>query len=99
MVMRFQVLYLFKKIAKNEAKINISIICMFSNKKYLNKYNYIFIYDKDCCKKISQPGIYYYKINNSFNIIPCIENNINYSLIADKSFTYYDDDDENILIN
>ena len=37
MVMRFQVLYLFKKIAKNEAKINISIICMFSNKKYLNK--------------------------------------------------------------
>ena len=66
-------------------------------KKYINKYNYIFIYDKDCCKKISQPGIYYYKINNSFNIIPCIKNNINYSLIADKSNTYYDD--ENILIN
>ena len=69
---------------------------MFSIKN-INKYNYIFIYDKDCCKKISQPGIYYYKINNSFNIIQCIENNINYSLIADKSNTYYDD--ENILIN
>ena len=94
-------LSLFKKITKSEAKISINIFCIFSNKKYSNKENYIFIYDKDCSKNISQSGIYYYKINNNFNIIPNIENNINYSLIIDKSNikyldTYYD---ENNIIN
>ena len=94
-------LNLFKKIAKNKAKINISIFGMFSKKKYSNKENYIFIYDKDWSKNISQIGIYYYKINSNFNIIPNKENYMNYSLIADKSnikylVTYYD---ENNIIN
>jgi hypothetical protein len=40
-------LSLFKKITKSEAKISINIFCIFSNKKYSNKENYIFIYDKD----------------------------------------------------
>ena len=90
-----------KKITKNEAKINISIFSMFSKKKYSNKENYIFIYDKDWSKNISQIGIYYYKINSNFNIIPNKENYMNYSLIADKSnikylVSYYD---ENNIIN
>ena len=82
----------FKKITKSEVEINISIFCMFSNKNYSNKDNYIFIYDK---KNINQKGIYYYKIDNGFNIIPNEENNNIFSLILDINNinyldTYYD---------
>jgi len=80
-------LNLIKKITKREAKINISTFCIFSNKKYSNEDNYLFIYDKDYNKNKNQTGIFYYKIDNNFNIN--IENNLNYSLIGEVNEIYH----------